>query len=181
MTDILDTVEAALAQMTPGCPGAAWSKSPDAEADNKIVEWSVCMSRNEYAALATLVNAAPALVAEVRRLQAENAQLVDLPKCRLQLPDGTVPGNTEEALDAWHNAYYVERASHATTKAELAALKAQTCQACEYSFVGMAPTGRPHIQFCKRTRIPYPEMGTQTYVPCECLGNTCGSWQKREA
>lgn len=29
-------------------------------------------------------------------------RLVDLPLCRRQLPDGSVPGGTEEALEAWH-------------------------------------------------------------------------------
>jgi uncharacterized protein YdiU (UPF0061 family) len=32
----------------------------------------------------------------------ERDRLVDLPLCRLQFPDGTVPGNTEEALAGWH-------------------------------------------------------------------------------
>lgn len=35
--------------------------------------------------------------------QQEFARLRDLPLCRLQLPDGSVPGGTEEALAAWHD------------------------------------------------------------------------------
>lgn len=35
-------------------------------------------------------------------LQRRYDALYDLPLCRLQLPDGTVPGCTEEALEAWH-------------------------------------------------------------------------------
>ncbi len=38
---------------------------------------------------------------EIERLQAKLDYLIDLPACRQQLPDGTVPGNTEEALRAW--------------------------------------------------------------------------------
>jgi hypothetical protein len=33
---------------------------------------------------------------------AELERLRDLPICRLQFPDGSVPGNTEEALAGWH-------------------------------------------------------------------------------
>jgi hypothetical protein len=35
------------------------------------------------------------------KLKAERDYLFDLPLCRRQLPDGTVPGCTEEALSAW--------------------------------------------------------------------------------
>lgn len=34
-------------------------------------------------------------------LKAEVARLADLPLCRRQLPDGSVPCNTEEALAIW--------------------------------------------------------------------------------
>ena len=38
------------------------------------------------------------------QLKAE--RLVDLPICRLQFPDGTVPGCTEDALTGWHRIAY---------------------------------------------------------------------------
>jgi len=42
------------------------------------------------------------VVAHVAALCARVAYLQDLPLCRVQFPDGGVPGNTEEALAGWH-------------------------------------------------------------------------------
>jgi hypothetical protein len=65
-------------------------------------------------------------------------------------------------------------------EAELDALKEKVCDTCQHRFVGMAPTGRPHFTYCKLTKVPVPELGTQTYVMCVVMGNTCGAWAAKE-
>jgi hypothetical protein len=59
---------------------------------------------------------------------------------------------------------------------ELAALKAQGCETCAFRFAGMAPAGCRHPVYCKLTKVPIPELGTQTYVECCVLGSGCRAW-----
>jgi len=66
-------------------------------------------------------------------------------------------------------------------RAALAEMRGRVCDTCQHRFVGMAPVGRPHFTYCKLTKVPVPELGTQTFVMCVVLGNTCGAWQERIA
>jgi hypothetical protein len=100
----------------------------------------------------------------------------------------------EEATQEWKRAEQAEADLHALENkcvvsesaytqqlaADLAALRQQRCETCQHRFVGMAPAGRPHYAYCKRTMTPIPELGTQTYATCEMLGNGCLAWARRE-
>ena len=115
--------------------------------------------------------------AEVRRLQADVASYGDGHLCH---PTRSM------ASDSGGVCAHCGRTLHASldydddlAKAE-AALLEQRCETCKHRFVGMAPAGRPHYAYCKRTMTPIPELGTQTYATCEMLGNGCRAWARRE-
>jgi hypothetical protein len=79
---------------------------------------------------------------------------------------------------SWH---YVKGADYAALRQRHAEAEAQTCATCRHRFVGMAPAGRPHFTYCKRTKVPVPALGTQTYVECRELGMRCGAWLASDA
>lgn len=61
--------------------------------------WSRWADDNEEPITADKLGLAAAMI---EALAAERDRLIDLPLCRLQLPDGTVPTGTEAALSLWY-------------------------------------------------------------------------------
>jgi predicted nucleic acid-binding Zn-ribbon protein len=87
----------------------------------------------------------------------------------------------ERELAEAHAEYQATLEKLADMEERHAEAEAQTCATCRHRFVGMAPAGRPHFTYCKRTKVPVPALGTQTYVECRELGMRCGAWLASEA
>jgi hypothetical protein len=104
-----------------------------------------------------------AIKAERRRQEARNFEEDDARICSKDDADFVA------CIDTLQKAIAALRQRHAEAEA-------QTCATCRHRFVGMAPAGRPHFTYCKRTKVPVPALGTQTYVECRELGMRCGAW-----
>ena len=90
----------------------------------------------------------------------------------------------EDGDDPWTAESYQVAISDASDaiaalQAEQERLKAQTCETCQFSFVGMAPAGCPHHRMCKRTKEDTGQ-GSFWFAKCEALGNGCRAWSPRE-
>ena len=66
------------------------------------------IDENELEWLLDLAEQGSRLAEENERLRAE----LDPPVCRLQFPDGSVPGNAREAAEGWHARYESLKAEH---------------------------------------------------------------------
>lgn len=63
-----------------------------------------------------------------RTREQQYRDLYDLPLCRQQLPDGVVPGNTEEALSGWHRAAHEFWKQRDVLKDQVRTLEQQVAQ-----------------------------------------------------
>lgn len=94
--DIDDEEPMALRPLRP-CPFCGKTENESVDYDGFVIRCAFCRAKgpqhlgDEYDEAAQAWNERP-----------EENRLSDLPICRLQLPDGSVPTGTEAALTAWH-------------------------------------------------------------------------------
>jgi hypothetical protein len=203
MTDILDGVKAALAQMTPGpwCCGRENEHSSEIELPDGCVLFDALTGVHaDVVGACVVVNSAPALVAEVERLkdkcimaegleaaleiarddQSVAMRLLGAEREAHATTKAEVDRLTEECERRAREAglrtreLQQERKAHAATKAELAALKAQTCETCVEQRKAEFSNSPWCAQATTKSRGKYP-------VQCRDMGNGCRAWQKREA